>query len=333
MKYFYPQLHTLHNPSIDLSDGLPGYKHLEVATRVSLVLKGALSAYDTEVVSVDASECEAVREIHDDDYVDFLVAISKEIEEGGEYVPPLFRQNLKKSPLFFQGGMYCSEIGTPIGEGSITAAFNSAQTALDAAKYLCEEQKNAFAFTRPPGHHAGVRRYGGYCFFNNAYLAANYCVKRGKKVTVIDIDYHIGDGSLEFATKDMPYFSLHADVHRNYPYLDATFSNENEFVTLKAFQSGISGEEYVQEVVSLVNDAVNRSVDVVLLSLGFDTLETDYTQDEYIYVKPENFRVLGELFGALEQEVLILLEGGYDAEYLELCSQNFVSGFVKRKGL
>ena len=333
MKYFYPQLHTLHNPSIDLSDGLPGYKHLEVASRVRLVLNGALSAYDAEVVSVDSLGCEAVREIHDDDYVDFLVAISKEIEDDAEYVPPLFRANMKKSPLFFQGGMYSSEIGTPIGKESITAAFNSAQCALEAAKYLCVEQKNAFAFTRPPGHHAGVRRYGGYCFFNNAYLGANHLVQMGKRVAVIDIDYHIGDGSMEFATKDMPYFSLHANVHRNYPYFDAEFTNENEFVTLKEFQTGISGEEYVREVECLINDAVDASFDVVVLSLGFDTLETDYTQDEYIYVKPENFRTLGELFGALEQEVLILLEGGYDSEYLELCSHNFVNGFVQRKGL
>lgn len=334
MNYFYPLLHSLHKPSIDLSDGLPGYKHLEVASRVDLVLEGLLSAYRAEVVKVErlAREEEIVT-IHEREYLGFLLAISKEIEEGEEYVPPIFRNDLRQSPLYFRGGMYCDEIGTPIGKESIKAALNSAATALDGVEYLLSEKKSAFVLTRPPGHHAGRSRYGGYCFFNNAYLAAYRCVQEGKRVAVVDIDYHIGDGSVEFADANAPYYSLHANTSRNYPYLDAAFKAESEFVTLEEFSSGISGDEYVVSVRKLLENVLESPYDTIILSLGFDTLGTDYTQDEYIYVKAEDFRAIGELFGALEQEVLTLLEGGYDSEFLAECAEHFMSGFISKKGL
>ena len=333
MKYFYPKLHALHKPSIDLSDGLPGYKHLEVASRVDGILKGLLSAYETEVVYVEEFGDAEMRTIHDDDYVDFLLAISQEIEGEEEYVPPVFRKDLTAAPLYFRGGMYCSEIGTPIGKHSVKAGLNSAQTALNATSHMLQSNESGFVLTRPPGHHAGRRRYGGYCFFNNSYLAAQTFVNAGKKVAVLDIDYHIGDGSLEFATKDMPYYSLNSNAHRNYPYLEADFKNENEYVTLVEFATGISGERYVEYVEELMATAVNDSVDTVILSLGFDTLGTDYCQDEYIYVTPQNFRTIGALFGGLKQNVMILLEGGYDAENLELCAHEFMSGFISAKAL
>ena len=331
MKYFYPELHTLHKPSIDLSDGLPGYKHLEVASRVDGILKGLLSAYKAEVVYVEEFGDAEVRAIHDDDYVNFLLDISKEIEGEEEYIPPVFRKDLTSAPLYFRGGMYCTEIGTPIGKDSVKAGLNSAQTTLNATSYMIEEKRSAFVLTRPPGHHAGKRRYGGYCFFNNAYLAAKKFVDAGKRVAVLDIDYHIGDGSIEFATKDMPYYSLNSNIHRNYPYLEADFKNKNENVTLVEFATGILGERYVEYVKELILNAIDESVDVVVLSLGFDTLGTDYCQDEYIYVKPEDFKSIGALFGELDQEVLMLLEGGYDVKNLELCAKLFMSGFISKK--
>jgi len=333
MRYFYPKLHTLHKPSIDLSDGLPGYKHLEVSSRVDGILKGLLSAYKAEVVYVENFSDKEVRAIHDDDYVDFLLDLSKEIEGEEEYIPPVFRKDLTSAPLYFRGGMYCTEIGTPIGKDSVKAGLNSAQTTLSATTFLLQTQQSAFVLTRPPGHHAGKRRYGGYCFFNNAYLAAQKMVNAGKKVVVVDIDYHIGDGSMEFATSKMPYYSLNSNTHRNYPYLEADFKNENEHVTLVEFTTGISGERYVEYVRELIINAVDDSVDVVVLSLGFDTLGTDYCQDEYIYVTPPNFKSIGELFGSLNQEVLTLLEGGYDAQNLELCAKEFMSGFMSQKEL
>ena len=333
MKYFYPKLHTLHKPKMDYSDGLPAYKHLERQERVDAVLKGLLSAQICEVEYVEALAEAELREIHDDDYVDFLLQLSDEIEEDEEYIPSIFREDMSKSPLRFRGGMYCDEIGTPIGKGTINAARNSAKTALKGAEYILNEKKSAFVLTRPPGHHASASKYGGYCFFNNAYLCAKSLVNAGLNAAVIDVDYHIGDGSMSFATKDMPYYSLHAPAFSNYPYLDASFVNKNENVHLKELEDNMSGEAFLQAVEKLLLIALEKSPDVIVLSLGFDTLATDGLQDTPIKVQPENFTTLGEMFGSLKQEVLIVLEGGYDALGLELCAKNFMSGFLHKEAL
>lgn len=333
MKYFYPKYQNLHKPKLDFSDGLPGCEHLEISQRVDSVLSGLQSAYDAEVVYVDALTDKEVRGIHADDYIDFLLDISKEIIDGEEYIPSIFRNDLSESPLRFRGGMYCTEIGTPIGKESIKAALNSANTTIKAAKYLCSDSKSAFVLSRPPGHHAGVRRYGGYCFFNNAYLGVNEMLKTYSKVAVLDIDYHIGDGSVEFASSKAPYYSLNADAKTNYPYLDKRFNYDTKDVSIMNFKDKTSAQEYVSLVRHLLASAKKGGFDALVLSLGFDTLATDAYQDDKIYVEAENFREIGELFGSLDEEVLIVLEGGYDAKGLELCAEEFMSGFVSRKGL
>ena len=328
MKYFYPDIHKLHNPSIDLSDGLPGFKYMEIPQRVDAVLNGLLKAKDEEVIFVKELAVDEVKELHDEDYVNFLLEISKGLKDEDEYIPAIFREDMKNSPLMFQGGMYCKEIGTPILKNSINSALNSAKTAIEATQYMLDTDADAFALTRPPGHHAGKRRYGGYCFFNNAYLSAKLFNRYGKKVAVLDIDYHIGDGSLEFANEMAPYFSIHADPFKNYPYLDANFENRNPHVTLSSFKTKISGDSYVLEVKKLLDKAIETKADIIILSLGFDTLEGDLCQDESISVSIDNFREIGELFSDLDQRVLFLLEGGYNMQKLELCATNFISGFL-----
>ena len=328
MRYFYPKHHLRHHPTIDLSDGLPGFTHLEVPDRVETVLDGFMEAWNAPVIPVETlAKSAELAMIHDGDYIQFLFAIVKELDEGSEYIPPIFRKDLSASPLFFRGGMYCDEIGTPIGIHTVDAARNSVATALEAADFLLGSGEDAAALTRPPGHHAGRRRYGGYCFFNNAYLAARLFENAGRKVAVTDIDYHIGDGSLEFARASSPYFSLHADIHRNYPYLEPDFHIGNPVVTLRTFQTGIDGDRFAREVKALLDSAIRSDPDILILSLGFDTLGTDYCQDEYIYVSPKHFEKIGRDFAEPGIPTLILLEGGYDSDNLKKAAYFFMKGF------
>ena len=88
-------------------------------------------------------------------------------------------------------------------------------------------------------------------------------------------------------------------------------------------------EAYSKNIRSLLKEAQKSSPDTIILSLGFDTLGTDYCQDEYIYVKPEDFDIIGEIFGETKQRMLLLLEGGYDTDYLEQCGEYFMRGFMK----
>ena len=325
LSVFLPNRHGMHRPAKDYSDGLPPFDHLESPQRIDELLRGMQATRNINVLETDELALEAVYQLHDKDYVDFLFAISETITPGQEYIPPCFAQDMSKAPLSFQGGMYCREVGTPIGHGTLKAALNSANAAKLAAEHVLEHRSNTVALCRPPGHHAGKRRYGGYSYFNNAYLAAQVLTQQGR-CAVLDIDYHIGDGSLEFADERAPYFSLHANPYTNYPYLDATQDLKNSHTDLTIFPKGIKGKDYL----ALLSDICQRikalNIDYLILSLGFDTLGTDYIQDEYIYLVPDDYKHIAETLQQLNVPILVLLEGGYDLPNLYDCGKAFAQG-------
>jgi acetoin utilization deacetylase AcuC-like enzyme len=330
---FYPALHASHQPQKDLSDGLPGLDHPETPQRIDAVLNGILSLGD-EYQRIDETGLAeaAVRALHDADYVDFLLAIEKQIEPGTEYIPSIFHDNMQNSPLAFRGGMYCREIGTPIGVSTVVAALNAAATAESAAQYVLREQQDAIALCRPPGHHAGRRRYGGYCYFNNAYIAASILSNETGCCPVLDIDYHLGDGSIEFSNAQMPYFSLNADPWGNYPYLDSDEKLELPHARVAILPDHTDVDRYLSLLHPILDNIESRQPDYAVISLGFDTLDKDRIQDAKIHIQASDFEQLGHAIGSrIQKPVLLLLEGGYDTNRLDQCMHFFLTGFMSTR--
>jgi acetoin utilization deacetylase AcuC-like enzyme len=317
----------------DFSDGLPGLDHPEVPLRVDAILNGIRDlGTDYELLEVTGLATEAVRSLHDSDYVDFLLAIEQQQEAGKEYIPSIFHEHMENSPLSFQGGMYCREIGTPIGKGTIQAALNSAATASAAAAFIQQEHQDAIALCRPPGHHAGKRRYGGYCYFNNAYVAATALSQGNGCCPVLDIDYHLGDGSIEFCNEQMPYFSLNADPWLNYPYLDSRENLERPHARVSTLPDNTEIEQYLELLKPILLKLSSYQPSHAVLSLGFDTLDQDEIQDAKIHIQSRDFQQLGQTIGsAISQPMLLLLEGGYDTGRLNECMQYFLKGFMSTR--
>ena len=118
-------------------------------------------------------------------------------------------------------GLYSMDSGTPLTSGTWNAAKTGADCAINAAHALRLGERGSFALTRPPGHHAGVDFFGGYCFLNNAALAAQHLLDDGlKRVAILDIDYHHGNGtqSIFYGRSDVLFVSIHADPYTDYPY-------------------------------------------------------------------------------------------------------------------
>ena len=118
-------------------------------------------------------------------------------------------------------GLYSMDSGTPLTSGTWNAAKTGADCAINAAHALRLGERGSFALTRPPGHHAGFDFFGGYCFLNNAALAAQHLLDDGlRRVAVLDIDYHHGNGtqSIFYGRSDVLFVSIHADPRSDYPF-------------------------------------------------------------------------------------------------------------------
>ncbi len=330
MKVFYPQYQALHNPTKDYSDGFPPFDFMEISKRLELLLEGVREA--CEEVAVENVETfiddETLLELHTKEYVVFLETLCAELDEEEEYIPSIFGKRLEGGPVRFQGGMYTREIGTPIQKNTPKAARNSAMTTITALEYLLGgNDRFAFALTRPPGHHAMPSMYGGYSFFNNVVLAAKQATKRGLRPLVLDIDYHIGDGTAEFAKQGwFEYVSLHIDPWKNFPYLDAdaTFSSN---VHLWHLEHKTSAKEYLGKLEEALEHIAKMNYDVMLLSLGFDILQSDYCQDEFIHIDTHHFEEIASLIAKkVDKKVLVVLEGGYDLPNLKESAYRFFKG-------
>lgn len=300
----------------------------ELPDRVRLLLDGFSSVWQADVREVRDMALEGVQALHDPDYVSFLVDLCASLRTGEEYIPSIFHPDMSAAPVRFRGGMFCAEIGTPILADTVNVALNSAATAEAAARAALEHSRDTVAMCRPPGHHAGPRRYGGYCFFNNAYLAASLLASHGR-CAVLDVDYHLGDGSAELASEGIPYFSLHADPWRNYPYLDARDYPRSPHAHLETLPSGVDGPGYLDRLRTMLERIEALNLDYLVLSLGFDTAGTDPIQDDKVGVRPEDYRAMGHMLSWLRPRVVAVLEGGYDLNALGECARHFAEGFKR----
>lgn len=325
---YVPALHALHRPTQDLSDGYPGVDHPEVPSRVDHVLEGFAAVWEVAVQTAEHLAWDAVNGLHDPEYVRFLGELSELLQEGEEYIPSIFQPDLSAAPLRLRGGMYCRETGTPLSAATLRAALSSAAAAEWAARAILETGRDAVALCRPPGHHAGRRRYGGYCFFNNAYVAATVLAAAGR-CAVLDLDYHLGEGSAELASERAPYFSLHADPWRNYPYLDADMHPEAAFVNLEVLPAGVDGRGYLERLRGMLARLDVLGLDFLVLSLGFDTAATDPIQDDPVRLRPEDYFAIGQALANLRPRLAIVLEGGYDLNGLRDCARYFAEGFSR----
>ena len=207
-----------------------------------------------------------------------------------------------------------------------TAKLAAGGTLSAVDKVMKGELDNAFAFIRPPGHHAEANRAMGFCLFNNVAIAAGYALKAYKihKVLIIDWDLHHGNGTQHsfYERADVLYFSTH-----QYPYYPGTgFFSETGSGVGKGFTvnvpltAGPGDGEYSKVFEEILEPiALEFKPDIVFVSAGFDI----YYQDPLggMQVTPEGFANLAKIILEFAQatckgKVVFVLEGGYHLEGL-----------------
>jgi acetoin utilization deacetylase AcuC-like enzyme len=175
---------------------------------------------------------------------------------------------------------------------------------------------------------------GGYCYLNNAAIAAHHLSARGN-VAILDLDYHHGNGTQDIFWDNPRVFfgSIHADPRREYPYYagyaDETGGAHAPFSNLNLpLPSGTSGPAYLVALNRLL-DAAQRFAPVTLvISIGFDTFIDDPLCAFQLIL--QDYRSIGAAIAQLGLPTLLVQEGGYNVSADGALAEQLLRGLLDR---
>ncbi len=230
-------------------------------------------------------------------------------------------------------GLYSMDNGSPLSDGTWEAAKAGADAAVSAARCLGAGERAVFCATRPPGHHAGADFMGGYCFLNNAAVAAQALRELGcARVAVLDVDYHHGNGtqSIFYDRPDVLFVSLHGDPRTEYPFYlghaDETGIGAGAGFNLNLPLPAGSPVAAWFAALELACARIGRHrADALVVSLGLDTFAGDPISA--FALQADDFSRLGQALARLGLPTVFVLEGGYAAAELGVNAVNVIEGF------
>jgi acetoin utilization deacetylase AcuC-like enzyme len=340
MLTIYSDAHRYQNAEFELIDGklLPPFEN---PRRADMVLAQVQAAELGAVLPAQPFELDPILRVHDLGYITFLqTAWSAWVAAHGEYdALPLnwatrtMRHDRIPEAIDGQLGYYSFDAGTPITAGTWRASLAAAQVALTAQSQIVQGASSAFALCRPPGHHAAKDFYGGYCFLNNAAIAAQAFRDAGAaRVAILDVDYHHGNGTqaIFYDRADVFFLSLHGDPSLEYPYFlgyeDEMGEGEGEgFNQNYPLPWGTNWLTYREVLQDAIQQIKTYSPDVLVVSLGVDTFEKDPISKFQLTM--EDYPKIGEAIAEVNRPTLFVMEGGYAVDEIGINAVNVLLGF------
>ena len=276
-----------------------------------------------------------IHAVHDTDFVGYLKRACAEMAPGKSLYPYIFPIRNKTRPPrepSVLAGYYCIDTFTPINANAYPAAIRGVDCSLTAAKEVLDGRRIAYALVRPPGHHAERRAFGGFCYFNNSAIAAQYLCAWGK-VALLDIDYHHGNGGQDifYRRSDVLTISIHGHPKFAYPYFsgfeDERGDGEGEGFNLNCpLPESVDGKRYRKALSRCVQRIEDFSPQFLVLSLGLDPAKGDPTGTWSLTAK--DFEENGRIIGALGYPTVVVQEGGYRTKTLGANALAFFRGLV-----
>jgi acetoin utilization deacetylase AcuC-like enzyme len=320
----YDARHRGHTPRVEILYGRP-LVHPERPERVEAIRAALVGTrWEASIVAPREYPLALAELAHDPAYVQHLFDRGTEAEaEGldGEWFPYVFERDR------------ALDTGTPIRRETRTLAWHSACVALTASDLVEEGAAASFGLCRPPGHHAARGATGGYCYFNNAALAAARLLERNERVAILDLDIHHGNGtqSIFYAAAEVLYCSIHGDPEWAYPphtgYAEETGTGAGEgFTYNQPLPQGTGWLDYHAALDRAQERIARFDPAFVVLSQGFDTFEGDRWGGFLLHAP--DFAAIGQAVRALRRPVVALLEGGYEPVNLAAGSLALLDGLA-----
>jgi acetoin utilization deacetylase AcuC-like enzyme len=330
---FFDARQLVHRPTLELHNG-SWADYAEKASRAEIILE-------------QIGPCRPVRDhgmepilrVHSADYVNFLrsahgdwLAASRTGDAIGYTWPVVRRRTLELNRIDARLGRHSFDAATPITADTWEAAYWSVQTALSALGAVHDEQNHcAFALCRPPGHHAGRDYLGGYCYLNSAAVAAADATQRGRRVAILDIDYHHGNGTQDifYGSGAVLFVSIHADPSMDYPFFwghaDERGEGGGEGQTLNLpLPRGTRIDTYLTALETACSAVEAHGTDLLILSYGADTYEEDPIS--HFELRNADYAVIASRIAELRIPTVVIMEGGYAIDALGRNVSSLLSG-------
>ena len=340
MKTVFSPLHAGHAGNLELVAGaiVPAF---EMPSRAEYIRARVVSEGLGPINAPASHPLDAARRVHRADYVDFLPTVWDLWEQSGRsgtampYTWPTrgLRGDVRPATIDALLGYYSFDAGANFVKGTWDAIKSSYDVALSAAALVKGGERAAFALCRPPGHHAGGAFMGGYCYINNAAVAAQWFRDQGaSKVSILDVDYHHGNGTQEifYERGDVQVLNLHADPMSEYPFFlghaDECGSGAGEgFNQNYPMPPGTLWNTWSASLEDACARIAAYAPDVVVVSLGVDTFEKDPISQ--FKLKTGDFPKIGARIRKLGLPTLFVMEGGYAVEEIGVNAVGVLTGF------
>ena len=334
VKAVYSPSHLSHDVVHESTNGAlyPGFEVAERAERI----RTALSADGGfEIVLPTEHGERPITAVHDEGLLRFLESAWPEARRQGHIAPHLIADTYPSRHMFEgmsdealagvvepvaiagRAGWWGLDTASPIVAGTYAAARSAVDVALTAVDLVLGGEPVAYGLCRPPGHHAARAMLGGYCFFNNAAIAAQEIVRSsGEPVAILDVDFHHGNGTQQIFWRrgDVLYVSLHGDPDRTFPFFlgrarelgegEGTGANLN-----LPLAAGTTDEQYLATLDRGLEKIGATAGSTIVVSLGFDTFALDPLGD--FALTTAAYHEVGRRVASLGRRLVVLQEGGY----------------------
>ena len=334
MRTFWDPRQFAHAPRIEMHNG-----RIEPCAEVPARAQAILDAVGATELPSDHGEAPILR-VHPQAYVDFLKSAHPDwLAAGreGDALPYTFpvarRRSLNLDRIDARLGRYSYDTCTPISAGTWTSAYWNVQTALSALDAVQGGERSAFALCRPPGHHCGADYMGGYCYLNSAAVAAEAARAAGaKRVAILDVDYHHGNGTQDifYDRGDIFFASIHADPATDYPFYwghaDETGEGAGEGATLNLpLPRGTTLAAFSHALDHALDRIAAFAPDLLICCYGADTFAGDPIS--YFAIQTNDYPAMARSIAGLGMPTLVVMEGGYAVDALGQNVAAFLSGF------
>lgn len=276
-----------------------------------------------------------LRAVHDLGFLRYLKRACAGVPPGSSVYPYVFPiRNAARPPkaLSVCAGYYCIDTFTPLNAEAYLAARRAVDCTLTAANAILTGRRQAYSLVRPPGHHAERRSFGGFCYFNNAAVAAEYLSRIGR-VAVVDVDYHHGNGTQDifYDRDDVLTISLHGHPNIAYPYFsgfeDERGAGRGEGCNVNyPLPERLDGLKYRKTLARALHVVTKFQPAFLIVGLGLDTAKGDPTGTWNLGAK--DFRENGRMLGELRLPTLVVQEGGYRTRTLGINARHFFEGLI-----